>query len=203
MNLLKNTLASMIIIGFLIASAYGLYYVFQFLLNAFAGLEAVEKTLLFTAAFTILLSAAMIAAALRGLGRRMQNRRLQDEKLAAYGNLINAWRALVRAPQRAIQPEEEQILHDIESHLTLVAGPRVLRQYHGLKEIQREADLQSQDVFAQLEKVILEIRRDIGYADWGYKDSHLISALFEFPAGESEHPKHSPFNQSATQTPSV
>jgi recombinational DNA repair ATPase RecF len=59
----------------------------------------------------------MIAAALHGLGKRLQNRRLQDEKLATYGKLINAWRALVRAPQRAIQPEEEQILHDIESHL--------------------------------------------------------------------------------------
>jgi len=117
MNLLKNTLAGMIIIGFLAALAYGLYYAFQFLLNAFAGLEAVQKTVLFTTAFTILLSAAMIAAALRGLGKRMQNRRLQEEKLAAYGNLINVWRALVCAPQRTIQPEEEQILHDIESHL--------------------------------------------------------------------------------------
>jgi len=117
MNLLKNTLASMIVIGFLVASAYGLYYAAQCVLGAFAGLEAVQKTVLFTAAFTLLLSAAMIAASLRGLDKRMQNRRLQEEKLAAYGNLINAWRALVRAPQRAIQPEEEQILHDIESHL--------------------------------------------------------------------------------------
>ena len=117
MNLLKNTVVGMIIIIFLVASAYGLYYAFQFLVNAFTGVETVQKTLLVSGAFTLLLSAAMIAAALRGLGRRMQNRRLQEEKLAAYGNLINAWRALVRAPQRAIQPEEEQILHDIESHL--------------------------------------------------------------------------------------
>jgi 4-amino-4-deoxy-L-arabinose transferase-like glycosyltransferase len=202
MNLLKNTVAGMIIIGFLVASAYGLYYAFQFVVNAFAGLEAVQKTLLFTAAFTILLSAAMIAAALRGLGRRLQNRRLQEEKLAAYGDLIYAWRALVREPQRAIQPEEEQILHDIESHLILVAGPQVLRQYHRLKEIQREADPQSPEVFAQLEKVILEIRRDIGYADWGYKNSQFISVLFEFPVGESKHLKHSPSDQSATQASS-
>lgn len=203
MNLLKNTVVGMIILGFLIASAYGLYYAFQFLLNAFAGLEAVQKTVLFTAAFTILLSAAMIATALRGLGKRMQNRRLQEEKLAVYGHLINTWQALVRAPQRATQPQEEQSLHDIESHLVLVAGRQVLRQYHRLKEVQREADLQSPEVFAQLEKVILEIRRDIGYADSGYKKSHLISVLFEFPAGESRHPKHSPFNQSATQRPSA
>jgi hypothetical protein len=165
MNLLKNTLASMIVIGFLIASAYGLYYAFQFLLDAFAGIETVQKTFLFSGAFTLLLSAAMIAASLRGLGKRLQNHRLQEEKLAAYGNLINAWRALVCAPQRAIPPEEEQILHNVESHLILVAGPLVLRQYHRLKEIQREADLQSPEVFAQLEKLILEIRRDIGYAD--------------------------------------
>ena len=117
-----------------------------------------------------------------------------SEKLAAYGNLINAWRALVRAPQRAIQPEEEQILHDIESHLTLVTGPRVLRQYHRLKEIPQEADLQSPEVFAQLEKVTLEIRRDIDHADWSYKNGHLISVLFEFPAGESKHLKHSPLD---------
>ena len=190
MKFLKNTLASMIVIGFLIALAYGLYYAFQFLLNAFAGIEAMQKTILFTAAFTLLLSAAMITAALRGLGKRLQNRRLQEEKLATYGNLIYAWRALVREPQRAIQPGEEQILHNIESHLILVAGPQVLRQYHHLKEIQGEADLQSPEVLAQLEKVIIEIRRDIGYADWGYKNSHLISVLFEFPAGESRHLKH-------------
>ncbi len=192
----------MIGIGFLIASAYGLYYAVQCILGAFAGLEAMQKTILFTGAFTLLLSTAMIAASLCSLGKRLQNRRLQEEKLAAYGNLINVWRALVFAPQRAIQPREEQILHDIESHLTLVAGPRVLRQYHRLKEIQHEADLQSPEVFTQLEKVILEIRRDIGYADWGYKNSHLISVLFEFPAGESRHLKHSPSDQSATQTPS-
>lgn len=36
MNLLKNTLASMIVIGFLIASAYGLYYAFQYVLGVFA-----------------------------------------------------------------------------------------------------------------------------------------------------------------------
>ena len=99
-------------------------------------------------------------------------------------------RALVHEPQRAIQPEEEQILYDNESHLILVAGPQVLRQYHLLKEIQGEVDLQSPEVLAQLEKVILEIRRDIGYADWGYKNDHLISVLFEFPAGESKHLKH-------------
>jgi hypothetical protein len=203
MNLLKNTLASMIVIGFLIASAYGLYYAFQFLLNAFVGIETVQKTILFSGAFTLILSATMIAASLRGLDKRLQKHRLQEEQLAAYGNLINAWRALVRAPQRAIQPEEEQILRDIEGHLTIAAGPRVLQQYHHFKEIQREADLQSPEVFAQLEKVILKIRRDIGYADWGYKNSHLISVLFEFPAGESKHLKHSPYNQSATQTPSV
>ena len=202
MKFLKNTLASIIVIGFLVALAYGLYYAFQFILNAFAGIETVQKTIFFTAAFTLLLSAAMIAAALRGIGRRLQNRRLQEEKLAVYGDLIYAWRALVCAPQRAIPPGEEQILHDIESHLILVAGPRVLRQYHRLKEIQREADLQSPEVFAELEKVILEIRRDIGYADWGYKNSHLISVLFEFPAGESKSLKHSSSDQSATQAPS-
>ncbi len=43
MNLLKNTLASMIGIGFLIASAYGLYYAVQCILGAFAGLEAMQK----------------------------------------------------------------------------------------------------------------------------------------------------------------
>ena len=175
MNLLKNTVAGMIIIGFLVASAYGLYYAAQYVLGVFAGLEAMQKTVLFTAALTLLLSAAMITAALRGLDRRLQNRRLQEEKLAAYGNLIHAWRALVREPQCAIQPEEEQILHDIESHLTLVAGPQVLRQYHLLKEIQDETDLQSPEVFAQLEKVIIEIRHDIGYADRGYKNSHVCS----------------------------
>ena len=73
-----------------------------------------------------------------------------------------------------------------------MAGPQVLRQYHRLKEIQHEADLQSPEVLAQLEKLILEIRRDIGYADRGYKNSHPIFVLFEFPAGESRHLKHSP-----------
>jgi hypothetical protein len=175
MNLLKNTLAGMIVIGFLVASAYGLYYAAQYVLGVFAELQPVQKTLLFTAAFTILFSAAMIAAALRGLGKRLQNRRLQEEKLVAYGNLIHAWRALVREPKRAIQPEEEQILHDIESHLILVAGPQVLQQYHRLKEIQGGADLESPEVLAQLEKVIIEIRRDIGYADLGYKNSHFCS----------------------------
>jgi len=175
-----------------VASAYGLYYAAQYVLGVFSGIGTVQKTFLFSGAFTLLLSAAMIAAALRGIGKHLQNRRLQDEKMTAYSKLINAWRALVCAPQRAIQPEEEQILHDIESHLTLVAGPRVLRQYHRLKEIQREADLQSQDVFAQFEKLILKLQRDIGYADWGCKNSHLISVLFEFPAGESKHLKHSP-----------
>lgn len=202
MKLIKNTLAGMIALGFLVASAYGIYYAVQYVLGVFAGIEAMQKTILFTGAFTLLLSAAMIAASLRGLGKRLQNHRLQEEKLAAYGNLISAWGVLVRAPQRAIQPEEEQIMHDIESHLALMASPRVLRQYHRLKEIQREADLQSPELFAQLEKVILEIRRDIGYDDWSYKNDHLISVLFEFPAGESRHLKHSPSDQSATQTPS-
>lgn len=66
MNLLKNTVVGMIIIIFLVASAYGLYYAFQFLVNAFTGVETVQKTLLVSGAFTLLLSAAMITAPLAG-----------------------------------------------------------------------------------------------------------------------------------------
>lgn len=178
MKFLKNTLASMMVIGFLIASAYGFYYAFQFLLNAFAGIETVQKTFLFSGALTLLLSAAMIAAALRGLGKRLQNRRLQEEKLAAYSNLINVWRVLLKTPAYNLNPEDQQVLGDIESHLTLVAGPRVLRQYHRLKDIQRQADLQSPEVSGQLEKLILEIRRDIGYSDWLHTETPAYAFLW-------------------------
>lgn len=166
MTLFKNTLAGMFIIGFLVALAYGLYYTFHLVIGAFSSLEAVQKTVLFTGALTMLLSAVVIAVSLRGLGKRLQNHRLQDEKLAAYGNLINAWRALVHGPRHSIQPEEEQILLDIESHLALAASPRVLRAYDRMQQMRYESGLQHPDLVAQLQKVILEIRKDVGLSDW-------------------------------------
>ena len=194
MNLLKNIFAGMIVIGFLVALAYGLYYAFQYILGVFAGLESVLKIVLFTAVFTILLSAAMVTAALRGLGKRIRNRRFQEEKLIAYGNLINVWRALVNSSRRTLQPEERQALHDIESRMALAATPRVLRQYQVLQDVQRRCGLQSAETARQLEAIIKEIRRDIGYTDWSFNDYNLYDLFIrpETEPIENPSPPHPP-----------
>jgi hypothetical protein len=203
MTFIKNALAGMLVVGFLAVVVYGLYYGFQYLLLLFAGIQEIHKTVLFIGGSTVFLSAAMVAAALRGLGRRIRNRRLQEEKLIAYGNLINVWRALVNSSQGTLRPEERQALHDIESRLALAAAPRVLRQYQLFQEVQHRSGLQSGETARQLEKIILEIRRDMGYTDWAFKEYNLFDLFIRPEAGlrENPAPPHSP--QPGVQMPSA
>lgn len=52
---------------------------------------------------TVLLGVAMLAAAVRSVGKRMQNRRIQDEKLAVYFSVVGVWQALIKALSRPIR----------------------------------------------------------------------------------------------------
>ena len=130
----------------------------------------------------------MVAAALRGLGKRLNNRRLLEEKLIAYGNLINVWRALVNSPQSTLRLEERQALHDIESRMALAATPRVLRQYQVLQDVQRRCGIQSAETARQLEAIIKEIRRDIGYTDWSFNDYNLYDLFIRSETEPTENP---------------
>jgi uncharacterized membrane protein len=183
MNLLKNFLAFIIVLAILALLAWGIFHGIQYNIDKYIGMQTSIQSIVLIAAITLLLSAAMIAAALRNLGRGIQKRRLNDEKVGIYITVMDSWQAFIRRGRWAEQPDELRLVEEIETRLVLLAAARVIESYNQLRTTLAETGLQSQETAAQLEKVLQEMRRDLGYVDWTARTDGIFSHLLG--AGQS------------------
>ena len=143
----------------LVALAFGLYFFAQLFGSFFADLDAaIGRTALvgFTAVF---LSALIIA---RGLSRRATGAdSVASEKAAMYHQLLTLLSG--GEPPAAGQPPVT--LQEVERQLVVRARKSVLDRYMALRAFGPHPDPDDPNARAALQRLVLEIRRDLGHRD--------------------------------------
>jgi len=115
-------------------------------------------------AWLLLLSLALVAVlALRRVSERSRLDRLRAERGEVYRRFLETWAASFAEGDRVERRgSPQQTLEEAHRDLLLVAGRGVLRQYARCRRAAGRAGLADPEVRAGIERVLVEIRRDLG-----------------------------------------
>src|SRR5262249_46635031 len=122
----------------LLAVGGGAYYALQFLAGLFAPLDAQVWIVTSVAALVILLSATLIASAIKRSKRADRPDGTRAERAALYERTLRTWSALLGESPSLEEPLQSlrADLPALEGRLGLLASPEVLRAYLALRDTQ-------------------------------------------------------------------
>jgi len=176
MKLLSNTLSVLLSLALLAALGFGIFVGFQAVTNFFADLNKPLAAILATASVVVLLSAVIVAGGIRRAMKRESDQQLRAERAAVYGRFIETLQQSIS--QRDLDTGKTRAFSQaLKKDMILWASNSVLKQFAALQKIARELWLQDQEFLAQVEKVLLEMRQDLGQTNWGLKERDVLDLL--------------------------
>lgn len=179
MKVLSNVLAVMFLIVFLACIGYGLYQGYEFLKSRSLAASEPWAVILVTASFIVLLSALMVASAVRG---HSTQEKLRSEKADTYLLFIHSWQ-LNHLPG----PEAEKVLRKLNFRMMLYASPGIIREYTQLLQLLQTLPAGDGKVLTKVERIILEMRKELGWKNDFLKKGELL-ALYRENTGIHESP---------------
>jgi len=160
----------LIAIGILVLLGYLIWLGYRFLETNYALLQPETKAFII-----VLLAAVLLALFVAGYvfrsGQRMNDKAVHPEKAIVYKSFIDIWQAGIKT---GVPIREED---DLQSAMTLWAGGKVLSEYLKLHRILDQKPAQLDQIIKQVEKVILEIRTDIGSGNRGVLSGDILKLL--------------------------
>jgi hypothetical protein len=189
-----------IIIGLalLAALAVGAFLFFKDIYRLFVALDPQVAVTVVVA----LIAALFIALSIRRSGQVSGVRCLRLERKAEiYGHMIQAWsRMSARQHCGSLSEVAAADLKAAEQRLVLWASTGVLKQFKAYRRMNPPINPEDPAILPLIEKVLREMRRDLGQHNLGLGDSDLVDLLLgdigdatSNVAGE-HNPKHKPRN---------
>ncbi|TVM02871.1 MAG: hypothetical protein CV087_08175 [Candidatus Brocadia sp. WS118] len=180
MKFLSNIIAILFGLGLLAGIVAGLFWLIQFFIGFYASLDGQLSVILVTAAFTVIISAMFIAAAIRGRTRQEKDLQLRGDKIAVYDRFLENWLQLLQKPD--VQSKEPtlhtlQLFQELNRYLTLRGSHEVLKECLNLKKMQEKMDIHDPKTAAQLGKTILAMRKDLGQKNVGLRAQDLLDLM--------------------------
>jgi hypothetical protein len=174
LTVLFGVLVGIVILG---AFAVGGYFAIKFGLDLFGTLDPQVATMTAIASLVALLSASIIAGGFKWAGRREKELQVRAEKADLYERLVLMWGARLHQQDRAVDQAAEAELLKLVWLLTLRGSPKVIKAVGALQAVEQEAGAQSQAVHAQLAKLLLEMRLDLGRVGMEPSERDLLDLL--------------------------
>jgi hypothetical protein len=152
-----------ILVGLLIIILLGAgaYYAFDFIKGLFDRLDPQVAAITMIAAATVLISASIIASAIRSLNRWKDTHALNAKKRVTYERLIQLWREALWQGADG-DDRDTKDLRKLEQQLLLWGNPPVIQAYTALRQRKTEAGLLSPDIPEYVVDVLMEMRKDLG-----------------------------------------
>lgn len=164
---------------------YGGYLGLVYLWQVYIGLDEVIRIVLLSAMGIVLLSALVIAGAIKSAGHASSNDRLFESKLRLYQAVVESCAPLLKAPDHSLSQacaDAESGLASIDAEMRILASSPVLEAY--VRLVAGLRDRSGRESLRQLiEKLIKDVRRDLGHAQ-GYDESR-IRFLFDLGGAEA------------------
>ena len=153
MNLFGKTLGLMLGLALMAALGWAAYLALAYLVSFFALLEPQVATVTAIGSLVALTAAAVVASAIRRGAARTGAARIHEQKAATYHFLVECWQETATAPHK---------LQALDRLLALYGSAAVLRAHALLRALAREKGARHADAAAQIGKVLLEVRKDLG-----------------------------------------
>lgn len=167
MKSISNAIAILLMLGLLLGIGWVGYISIRFIIGQFGVVDPQMSAILTISAVTVLLSALIIAAAIKSSAKGTVNSN-HPRKLELYDQLVNA-----------LQNNDEKkylYLEELKSHLIIWASDSVLNEYDTYLEVVSNKALDSDHVRKQAQNLIKTIRQDVSN-DHSSLDSAVISKL--------------------------
>ena len=185
---LLPTLLGLTLLGALIVGAY---IAFGWLIHLFSGLDMQVAAVICAAVVAVLFSAVMIPFIIR-IGETLKHmERLRGKKAEVYRRLLAAWASALRQPanagrQRALHMEDE--LQAAEQQLLLWGSRSVIKHYVVYQKQATPHEPHDPAVMPFIEKVLIEIRKDLGQSNVGLETGDVIELLLNHVRHDPESP---------------
>jgi hypothetical protein len=171
-------------LALLVALGIGAYLFFQDIYRYFASLD--QQVAAIVAA--ILIASLLIALSIRRAGKMSSVRRLRLEKKAEiYGQLIRkCFEGLVQPNSGSASHKVSEDLPEVEHRLVLWASTAVLKHFVAYRRMDPQISPNDSVKRSVIEKMLREMRRDLGHHNLGLGDNDLTDLLLR-DVGEAIH----------------
>lgn len=165
------------IFGLLLVAALlaGTYYLFEYIASLFGTLEPQLKTITIIATIVAFFCAAIIASGLKASSQNI----VPSEKINLYQRLLVLWNGRLKQ----VTVEEvwgvESELVGLEQQLALLGSSRVVAAYLNLRRSTKQEGKPGDDAIELLQKLLVEMRTDIGRKEQKLNKSDVLDLLLE------------------------
>ncbi len=165
MKSLFTLIGVFIVLAAMGALFYGGYLGLIYLWEVYAGLDEVIRIVLLSAMAAFLLSAFVIAAAIKSAGQAAHKSQLSEPKLRLYEALVESCRPVFAPADRPAQRAYAGALASlaaIDAEMQILAAGPVLATYGKLAAALRDRDDPKQ-INSLWQRLVKSIRRDLGH----------------------------------------
>ena len=165
----------------LLALGVGTFYMLRFLAGVAASLDFQVGIVTSVAALVVLLSAVVIASAIKRVKRTESVHPMSGERAALYDRILRSWslwlvddRPFAKEALKDLKAE----LSGLENGLVLIASPEVIRAYLALRDVKGGRPKQNGELRTQLGRLIVAMRRDVMASGPDLNGNELLSVVF-------------------------
>lgn len=165
----------LVVLALLIALTIGAYLFFQDICRLLVSLDQQTTAIV----VGVLIGSLLIGLSIRRAGKISGVRRLGTEKRAdIYRQLIQKWsESPVRSNPGSATHKLSENRYAVEHQLALWASTAVLKQYVALRRMDPQISINDPAKRLVLEKMMREMRRDLGQYNLGLGDNDLTDLL--------------------------
>jgi hypothetical protein len=165
MKSLFTFIGVLIVLAAIGALCYGGYLGLVYLWQVYAGLEELVRIVLLSAMAVVLLSAFIIAGAIKASGQTARKSQLNDAKLRLYQSLVEAYKPYFADSEQTSQQTMAGVcasLDALQAEMQVLSASSVLESHGKLEAALRNREAQ-QLVEEMFQKLVNAIRRDLGH----------------------------------------
>jgi hypothetical protein len=153
MSLFGKTLGLLLGLALIAAVGAGAWLALEYIGSLFASLDVQVSRVTAIGSVVVLAAAAMVASAVRRGAAKTVAARIHEQKIGTYQFLVECWQDTATPPHK---------LQALDRLLALYGGAAVIRAHAVLRALAREKGARHPDAAAQIGKVLLEVRKDLG-----------------------------------------
>ena len=177
MKAIGSLLAVLLFLGSIGLLIWGSIQGIGFLINQFGTLDSELTSVIIIISTLILLCSLILAAAIR-FNKTKNDKQVHPEKAYIYSEFITYYVEL----RKSIQTEGK-INYRFRSDISLWSGKEVLKSYIKFNRLLDELNPDNPIILEQAEKVLFEMRKELGNDNFGLRTGDLDNIIYE-PSGK-------------------
>ncbi len=180
---------ALLMLAALAAIAFAGFHLIRFAIQPVTELSEPVRTVTMAVLLVVVLLTIVITLTVRRGQDRHRVERLRAERAEAYRRFVEVW-ALSMGSDEACEGRRanEEAVADVRRDLLLVGSRGVIRQYAAFCRAADHLDADNPAVCAAIERVLVEIRRDLGRSSVLLNNGELIDLFLQsrMPGAETK-----------------